>query len=101
MHHKTSYASPAVAINALKEQGYTIDFNLEENCVVCHEGKFEADELEIVAVYRYEGNTDPSDEAAVYAIESKSGLKGILVDGYGVTSDAETTRILQKIPIRK
>jgi len=33
----------------------------------------------------------------VYAIESKSGLKGILVTGYGASSDTISTEILEKL----
>jgi hypothetical protein len=32
---------------------------------------------EIKHIYRYEGNTDPGDEAVVYGIQSKSGKKGL------------------------
>jgi hypothetical protein len=37
-------------------------------------------------VHRYEGESDPGDEAVVYAIESKKGIKGILVSGFGASS---------------
>lgn len=91
------YATVSEAINKLKEQGFTIDFNLDENCITCNAGKFEHDEFEIVDVYRYEGNSDPADEAAVYAIQSASGLKGILVTGYGPSTDAASATLLAKL----
>jgi len=37
----------------------------------------------------------------VYAIESNTGLKGILVAGFGISSDTATTEILKKISIKK
>ncbi len=95
------YGTVTEAIEAFRSEGFVIDFNLEENCISCHEGKFQADEFEIVKVFRYEGNTDPADEAVVYAIESKSGLKGILVAGYGATSDAASSVILSKLKLSK
>ena len=101
MHHKLHYSTVSEAINKLRTEGFVTDFNLEENCIVCSTGKFNAEDLEIVDVYRYEGNSDPADEAIVYAIESKSGVKGILVDGYGISSDSRVTSILEKIRIRK
>lgn len=101
MHHKTHYATVSEAINKLREQGFVTDFNLDENCIVCNTEKFEFEDLEIVDIYRYEGDSDPSDEAIVYAVESKSGLKGVLVNGYGVSADPKTARIISKIPIRK
>jgi len=97
MSENIHYGTVTDAINNLRKQGFTIDFNLEENCIACHSGKFEADDFEIADVYRYEGNTDPADEAAVYAIESNTGLKGILVTGYGMYSDTVSSKILEKL----
>ncbi|MBI1307758.1 MAG: hypothetical protein GC181_14235 [Bacteroidetes bacterium] len=101
MHHESHYATVTEAINKLRERGFDLDFNPGKNCVICNGQKFNAEELEIVDVYRYEGNTDPSDEAIVYAIEAQFGLKGILVDGYGASADNDTSELIKKIRIRK
>lgn len=97
MERKVHYATVSEAIAALREKGFTHDFNLEENCIVTHPEKFEHDEFEIVDVYRYEGITDPADESTVYAIVSGSGLKGILVTAYGLATDGITTQVLEKL----
>ena len=97
MERKSHYATVSEAIAELRKKGFTLDFNLEENCLVCHPDKFKVDEFEIVDVYRYEGNSDPADEATVYAIESKSGIKGILVTGYGISTDNMSAEILRKL----
>jgi hypothetical protein len=97
MERKTHYGTVSEALKQFRKQGYLMDFNLEENCIVCQDERFGADDFEIVDVYRYEGNSDPGDEATVYAIESKSGLKGVLVTGYGVSSDAMSEDILKKL----
>jgi hypothetical protein len=97
MDRSTHYETVTEALAKLRERGYTLDFNLEENCITCNDGKFNADEFEIVDVYRYEGNTDPADEATVYAIESKSGIKGVLVTGYGASSDTMSMDLLKKL----
>jgi hypothetical protein len=91
------YATVSEAINNLRLQGFTIDFNLEKNCIASSTEKLNPDEFEIVDVYRYEGNSDPGDEAVVYAIESKSGLKGILVMGYGLSADDVDAAVLKKL----
>ena len=94
--------SVSEAINKFRQQGFTIDFNLEENCIACDgKNKFKSEEFEIVDVFRYEGDSDPADEATVYAIESKTGLKGILLTGYGVSSDSVSAKMLQKLNYRK
>ncbi len=83
MQHKYYYETVVDAITILTKQGYLIDFNLPANANIFYTSKFT-----IKNIFRYEGNTDPADEAIVYAIESKDGLKGILVAGYGMSSDA-------------
>lgn len=100
MHHKSHYSTVSEAINKLRLDGYVTDFNLEENYITGNKEKFNVEDLEIVDVYRYEGDSDPSDEAIVYAIESKSGVKGILVNGYGISSDSLTASLIEKIRIR-
>jgi hypothetical protein len=97
MEHKTHYDTVTNAINALRNQGYTTDFNIEGGNVVCNEAKFDAQNFDVVDVYRYEGNSDPADEAAVYAIKSSNGLKGILVTGYGMSTDGSSAEILEKL----
>ena len=97
MEKRHHYETVSEAINQLREQGYTLDFNLEENCIACHAGKFTAGEFDITEVYRYEGNSDPADEATVYGIQSKSGLKGILVTGDETTLDDVSVEILKKL----
>ena len=97
MQHKTHYDTVTKAIEELRKQGYTTDFNIEENNVVCSQGKFDADNFEVDDVYRYEGNSDPGDEAAVYAIQSLSGIKGVLVTGYGASADFYSDAILKKL----
>ena len=100
MERENHYATVSEAIRQLQNQGFTIDFNLKENSLVHYYQNY-GDCFEIVDVYRYEGNSDPADEAVVYAIESNTGLKGILVAGFGISSDTATTEILKKISIKK
>lgn len=97
MERKTYYASTSIALKELREKGYTLDFNLEENCLACGLEKFAAEDFEIAEVYRYEGDSNPDDESAVYGIVSSSGLKGVLVTGYGTTTGKIATAILNKL----
>lgn len=91
------YDSPSHAINDLKQRGYTEDFNLKNNCIVCSDQQFNANEFEIKEVYRFEGDSDPGDEAIVLGIESTNGLKGILVNGYGYSSEPMGDEIERKL----
>jgi len=93
------YDSVAHALSELRKRGYTEDFNLEENCIVCQRGKYKANEFEITEVIRFEGDSDPGDEAVVYGIESAQGVKGVLVNGYGYSSEPMGEEIARKLRI--
>jgi hypothetical protein len=92
-----TYETVSDAVSGLKKRGYTMDFNLDENCIVCHEDKFNPEDFEITEVYRFEGNTDPADEAVVYAIASNKGHKGVLVNGYGPSSESMSAEMAKKL----
>jgi hypothetical protein len=94
-----NYDTVTEAVKGLKERGFITDFNLHENCLICHAEKFNPSEFEIVETYRFEGDSDPADEAVVYAIESKNGMKGVLVNGYGVSSDAMSDEMAKKLQV--
>ena len=94
------YASTSVAIDNLRKDGFTVDFNLEENCIICGSDKYDVDDFEIVQVYRYEGMSNPSDESTVYGIQSKDGVKGVLVTAYGMYTDSMSTALLRKLALK-
>ena len=97
MQRQVHYATVSEALTKLTAQGFTIDFNIDGSHLIASEQRIHHDEFEIVDVYRYEGNTDPADEATVYAIQSKKGLKGVLVTGYGASNDNASDEILKKL----
>lgn len=94
------YSTVSEAVNDLRNRGFVVDFNLDENCLVCNTDKFNPEDFEITEVYRYEGETDPADEATVYGIESSNGLKGVLVTGYGAYSESMSDAMLSKLKMR-
>jgi hypothetical protein len=91
-------------MQVLRERGYTTDFNLEQNCLVCSNGKYRLmhDEFSIDKTYRFEGESNPDDEATLYAISSdKYGIKGILVNGGGIYTDELADEILAALEIKR
>lgn len=87
------------AINDLKARGFTTDFNLKENYIECSNSKRQLlpNEFDIMEVYRFEGMTNPDDQAILYAIESHDGLKGVLVNAYGVYADPISQALVAKL----
>jgi hypothetical protein len=96
-----TYDTLSAAVNGLKQRGYSMDFNLSDNCLICHGHKFDINDFEIVEFHRFEGDSDPGDEAIVYAIESKTGQKGVLVTGYGVSAEGISAEMAKKLQMHK
>ncbi|MDB5136385.1 MAG: hypothetical protein JWP37_2988 [Mucilaginibacter sp.] len=97
MKQQFHYATITEAVEKLHQQGYTLDFNLQKDKLTVGDKEYPAAEFEIADLYRYEGQSDPADEATVYALVSRSGLKGILVSGYGVSSDSASEETLKQL----
>ena len=96
-----AYDTLSQAIGGLRDRGFTIDFNLEENCLVCHAGRLNIDEFEIVETHRFEGDSNPDDMSILYGIQSHSGLKGLLVSGYGISAEGVSAEMAKKLQIHR
>lgn len=96
-----AYDTVSEAVNGLKQRGYILDFNLKGSCLECQGQDFNSKEFEIMEFHRFEGNSDPGDEAVVYAIESHSGLKGVLVNAFGVYSEPLSDEMVKKLSFHK
>ena len=95
-----SYGTLSETINGLKKEGYTLDFNLKDDCVVCQSSNtvLSPEDFEIDKVYRFEGASNPDDESVLYAISSsKFGVKGLLVNGYGISADEISDAMIKKL----
>jgi len=92
MYH---YATVEKALEELKAKGYTIDFNIEEDQILRNPSHFA-----IVEIYRYEGMSNPDDEATVYGINNKeNGSKGVFVAGNLAFAESDVAKILLKLEI--
>jgi hypothetical protein len=90
--------------NKLKSEGYTVDFNLKENCLECPGNYLQIfpGEFAVDKIYRFEGISDPADQAIVYAISSrKHNVKGVLVNGYGIYSDKVTDDMVSALNMQE
>lgn len=90
-------------LEKLKEEGYTTDFNLKHNCLECAENSLQVHPEDFVVdrIFRFEGDSNPDDEAIVYAISSeKHGLKGTLVNSYGTYADDITEELVHALKMK-
>lgn len=98
------YDTVVAALTGLKAKGYTLDFNISFDSIKCDEHNIclNPHEFEIIEVYRFEGDTNPSDEDIVYAIESKDGtVKGTMTSAYGIYADSSGTEMIKKLALHK
>ncbi len=100
MSAKYKYATVLEAIKQLRDAGFMVDFNIEGSLLSANSSKYHKDDFEITEIYRYEGDTNPDEESTVYGIESKDGVKGILVTSYGMYIDGISEELLKKLSLK-
>jgi len=93
-HYETTLVE---TLEKLRKKGYTEDFNIRFDSLICGNVCLLPSQFEVDQTFRFEGNTDPSDEAILFAISSLDGkLKGVVVNSYGVYSDDMTDELMEK-----
>lgn len=91
-------------LNRLRtEEGYTKDFNLLDETLKTKEEreKFLGQDFIVDEVYRYEGISNPGDEAILYAVSTSSGEKGVLLDGYDYSSGQVSEELIKKLDLKR
>lgn len=82
--------------NMLNDLGFTIQFKALPTGLLSltTERVYKAEEVKVVNFYRFEGESNPEDNAILYAIETCSGEKGTLSDAYGPYADSNVTNFM-------
>jgi hypothetical protein len=102
-HQMKNYNTLSEATNDLKKRGYTNDLNLKSSCIECpaHNLQLHPEDFIIDEFYRFEGMSNPSDNSIVYAISSRHGIRGVLVDAYGMYSESLSPAMVKKLKIQR
>ena len=75
------------ALAHLRAKGMDKEFRWTPDGFTPGSGKYyQPDQLEIVKVLRFEGESDPSDMAVLYILHAKDGIVGYSLDAYGAYS---------------
>src|SRR5262245_27863546 len=92
----------ARAIEDLARQGYTEQFYVADGRLrsAKRAAALSTDDAVIRQHRRFEGVSDPDDMAIVYAIETAGGVRGTLVDAFGVYADPNVGAVIARIPVR-
>ena len=92
----------AYAVGDLARRGFTADLRAVGGALQAATGEtLWPRDLVIREVHRFEGVSDPDDMEVLYAIESASGVRGTLVDAFGVYADPAIGAVLDDVPIRR
>ncbi|MDN3203401.1 phosphoribosylpyrophosphate synthetase [Algoriphagus sediminis] len=96
------YETLSQATNALTQHGYSAGFKAVENKMVNTTSKKEylPEELKIIHTYRFEGMSNPQDDAVVFALEANDGAKGTLIMSHS-SKHSQNVDLIKKIPEQK
>lgn len=86
-------------LNSLVRNGFEEHFKVTEKGLhaLNHDRYYEASHVKVLNFYRFEGDSDPADNSILYAIETKDGLRGTLVDAYGPYADTRVTHFMTEV----
>ncbi|MCS3530339.1 hypothetical protein [Chryseobacterium sp. JUb7] len=94
-------------MSKLAERGIHREFRMNEHCEMKFENSeknYHPDELTILKTYRFEGDSNPDDNAVLYVLKDTSGNIGMIIDSYGADSNypgEEFDKFLRDIPVQE
>lgn len=95
--------SLASCLKRIVSEGYTEDFKATETGLEAlqHQHNYVPEEISVVNFFRFEGESDPDDNAILYVIEATDGTKGTLVNSYGTYNDSQVSRFMEDVAVQK
>lgn len=107
MEKKPMLTLSQVMAKLAKDKGIHREFCMNENSEVRlqdNDHVYQPSELKIVKSYRFEGDSNPSDNAVLYVAQDTSGNKGYFIDSYGADSNYPGDKFdefLRDIPVEE
>ncbi len=85
---KVEMTTVSSILEKLRLKKYDNEYRITPEGFTAGNNKFyQPEDLKIIRTYRFEGESDPGDNAIIYLIEANDGLVGYSLDAYGVYSD--------------
>ncbi|WP_228453987.1 hypothetical protein [Chryseobacterium fistulae] len=91
----------------LSERGIKREFRMnekEEMKLENSEKNYHPSELIILKTYRFEGDSNPDDNAVLYVVKDTLGNRGMIIDSYGADSNYSGEKFdsfLRNIPVEE
>lgn len=97
MHHMETESE---AIRRLDAAGFTESFHaIGPDRLGTDDHSFDVDDVVVVETVRFEGISNPDDEAVLFAIEASDGTKGILNSAYGSDVGLEMGQLMRALTL--
>lgn len=99
-HNKMPYMqSLAVCLSKVVKEGYTEGFKVTEQGLEApnNHHQYSPEQVNVINFFRFEGESDPDDNAILYVIETNDGTKGTLIDAYGIYNDPKVARFMHDV----
>ncbi len=102
MVEANKYETLMEALEGLNRRGFVQDFKFNEYGIYLEAVNvfIETKDLSIVEFHKFEGTSDPADGAIVFAIESKKGFKGVLIDAVGMYHESSKSDFLNRLSFK-
>ena len=104
MYKPNEMTSVTGVLEKLRQKKLDNEFKWTEQGFTAGKGKvYQPEDLKIIKVYRFEGDSDPGDENVIYLLEANDGLQGYSMDAYGMytsqENELEYNNFIRKVPI--
>lgn len=86
-------------VNKVVKDGYTDSFKVKPEGLFSYtkDKVYRPEDIKVINFYRFEGQSDPADNAIMYVIETSDGQRGTLIDAYGPYSDIGVTAFMKRV----
>ncbi len=86
-------------VNKAVKNGYTDNFKVTKQGLIssAKEKAYAPVDVKIIDFFRFEGQSDPADNAIMYVIETTDGAKGTLIDAYGTYADETINKFMSEV----
>ncbi|HWA33245.1 MAG TPA: hypothetical protein VG737_03900 [Cyclobacteriaceae bacterium] len=86
-------------MNDALHKGYRENFRMGSKGLMTEDEmtSYQPGDISIHNFYRFEGYSDPADNAILYLIETKDKKRGILVDAYDAYADARISAFIRQV----
>lgn len=98
-YEKVNLKTLVSCMNTLHADGFKENFMVKHGAMqALDSGKsYSPSEVKILNFYRFEGESDPADNAILYVLETKDGVRGLLSDAYGPYADVKITKFMTEV----